>query len=140
MAGAGIDISQSQAERSHMKRWLSLLMLLGALLGLLGQEAAFAHVMPVEKAMQTATVAQMSADCAEMMGLAKQTTQPEAPCQGMTPDCIAKMGCAVPLALIPPLPFEAGPQFRAVTPPQTPVVPLVGRDTSPEPEPPARLG
>jgi hypothetical protein len=123
-----------------VKRWLSLLLLLGALLGLLGQEAAFAHVMPVDKAEQTATAAQMSADCAEMMGLAKQTPQPEEPCQGMTPDCIAKMGCAVPLALIPPLTFDAVPQFRAAAPPQTPVAALVGRDTGPEPEPPARLG
>lgn len=123
-----------------MKRWFTLLMLLGALLGLLGQEAAFAHVMPVEKAEQTATAAQMNADCAEMMGLAKQSPQPEAPCQGMTPDCIAKMGCAVPLALIPPLTFDLVQQFRAAAPLQAPVAPLVGRDTGPEPEPPARLG
>lgn len=123
-----------------MKRWFSLALLLGALFGLLGQEAAFAHVMPVEKAEQTATAAQMNADCAEMMGLAKQSPQPEAPCQGMTPDCIAKMGCAVPLALIPPLAFDLVPQFRAAAPSQTPVAPLVGRDTGPEPEPPARLG
>ncbi|MGE3689752.1 MAG: hypothetical protein AB7F98_00065 [Novosphingobium sp.] len=120
-----------------MKRWFTLALLLGALLGLLGQEAAFARVMPVEK---TATSAQMNADCAEMMGLAKQSPQPEAPCQGMTPDCIAKMGCAVPLALIPPLAFDLVPQFRAAAPLQTPVAPLVGRDTGPEPEPPARLG
>lgn len=124
-----------------MKRWFSLALLLGALLGLLGQEAAFAHVMSVEKAEQTAMPAQMNADCAEMMGLAKQQPQPEKqPCQGMTPDCIAKMGCAVPMALIPPLAFDLVPQFRAAAPLQTPVAPLVGRDTGPEPEPPARLG
>lgn len=122
-----------------MKRWFSLALLMGALLGLLGQEAAFAHVMPVEKAEQTATTAQMNADCAEMMGLAKP--QPEKqPCQGMTPDCVAKMGCAVPLALIPPLAVDLVPQFRAAVPLQVPVAPLVGRDTSPEPEPPTRLG
>lgn len=116
-------------------------MLAGALLGLLGQEAAFAHVMPVAKAEQVATPAgPMSADCAEMMGLAKQAQQPEKPCQGMTPDCIAKMGCAVPLALIPPLAFATAPLFRAAAPPQMPVAPLIGRDTGPEPEPPARLG
>lgn len=124
-----------------MKCWFSLALLIGALLGLLVQEAAFAHVMPVEKAEQTATVAQMNADCAEMMGLAKPQPQPEKqPCQGMTPECIAKMGCAVPLALIPPLAFDLVPQFRAAAPLQTPVAPLVGRDTGPEPEPPARLG
>lgn len=123
-----------------MKRWLSLLMLLGALLGLFGQEAAFAHVMPVEKAQQTATAAQMSADCAQMMGLAKKAPQPEKPCEGMTPDCIAKMGCAVPLALLAPFVFDASPQFSAAPPLQLPVAALVGRDTSPELEPPARFG
>ena len=83
-----------------MKRWFSLLLLMGALLGLMGQEAAFARGMPVEQAAQSAAAVQtsaglMSADCAEMMGLAKQKPQPDKPCQGMTPDCMAKMGCAV---------------------------------------------
>lgn len=123
-----------------MKRWFSLLLIMGALLGLLGQEAAFARVMPVAKAEQTVAAAQMSAECAEMMGLAKQKPQPEKPCQGMTPDCIAKMGCAVPLALLPSLASSVSREFRAVTPPQMPVAPLVGRNTGPEPEPPTRLG
>ncbi|QCI92372.1 hypothetical protein [Novosphingobium sp. EMRT-2] len=124
-----------------MKRLLSLLLLAGALLGLLGQEVAFANVMPVAKVEQvSAPAAQMSAGCAEMMGLTKQVQQPEKPCQGMTPDCVAKMGCAVTAALIPPLAFTATPQLRAAAPPQMPVAPLIGRDTGPEPEPPARLG
>lgn len=123
-----------------MKRWFSLLLLLGALLGLLGQEAAFARVMPVAKAEQTVAAAQMSAECAEMMALAKQKPQPEKPCQGMTPDCIAQMGCSVPLALLPPLTSGISREFRAATPLHMPVVPLVGRDTGPEPEPPTHLG
>lgn len=123
-----------------VKRWFSLLLLMGALLGLVGQEAAIARVMSAQKAEQTATFLQMSPECAEIMGLAKQAPQPEKPCQGVTPDCIAKMGCAVPVALIPPLAFDAMPQFRGSTPPQMPVARLVGRDTGPEPEPPARLG
>jgi len=123
-----------------MKRWLSLLLVLGALLGLMGQEAAFAHVMPVQKAEQPAAAAQMSADCAQMMGLTKQQPKSDEPCQGMTPDCIAKMGCAVPLALVPPLVSGAAPQFRAMIPDIAPASPLVGRNFGPEPEPPARLG
>lgn len=123
-----------------MKRWFSLLMLVGALLGLLSQEAAFAHVTPVAKAEQTVAASQMSPECAEMMGLAKQKPQPEKPCQGMTPDCIAKMGCALPLALLPPLAPGVSQKFRAAIPPQMPVSPLVGRDTGPEPEPPTHLG
>jgi hypothetical protein len=123
-----------------VKRWFSLLLLVGALFGLVGQEAAFAHVMPAQNAEQAVSTTQMSADCAQMMGLAKQAPQPEKPCQGMTPDCVAKMGCAVPLALIPHLASDAVPQLRAAAPPQMPVAKLVGRDTGPEPEPPARLG
>ncbi|MGD9471187.1 MAG: hypothetical protein AB7G24_05485 [Novosphingobium sp.] len=136
-----IDFNDAYSDKHPVKRWLSILMLAGVLLGLLGQEAAFARGMLAAKAGPvSATATQMSADCAEMMALAKQVPQPEAPCQGMTPDCIAKMGCAVPLALIPPLAFDLVLQFRAATPLQAPVAPLVGRDTGPEPEPPARLG
>lgn len=123
-----------------MRRWLSLLMLLGALLGLMGQEAAFAHVMPAQQTGQVAAAMPMSPDCAKMMGLSKQAPQPAKPCEGMTPDCIAKMGCAVSLALVPPLAFNAAPEFRALPPGLTPAPPLVGRDFGPEPEPPAHLG
>ena len=124
-----------------MKRWLSLALLCGALLGLMGQETAFARVMPVAKLEQVAAAAQMSPECAEMMGLAKPQPQPEKhPCQGMTPDCIAKMGCAVSLALIPPLTVAMLGEHRASTPPRMPVARLVGRDTGPELEPPALLG
>lgn len=115
-------------------------MLAGALLGLLGQEAAFAQMLPIGKTDHVAASAPMSPECAEMMGLAKQAQQPEKPCQGMTPDCIAKMGCAVSLALIPPLGFDLAPQFRDATPPQVPVAPLIGCESGPEPHPPARLG
>ena len=123
-----------------MKRWLSLLMLAGALLGLLGQEAAFARMTPVEKAAQVAAAGQMPPDCAQMMGLAKRKPQSDQPCQGMTPDCVAKMGCAVPLALLPPLVSASTPAFRTMLPGAIPASPLVGRNFGPEPEPPAHLG
>ena len=114
---------------------------MGALLGLLGQEAAFAHVMPVEKAEQTATVTQMNADCAEMMGLAKPQPQPEKqPCQGMTPDCIAKMGCALPLAVATPATVLAASDHSAAPADQLPVSRLRGRTFGPEPDPPLFLG
>ena len=123
-----------------MKRWFSLLLLMGALLGLMGQEAAFARVMPVATAESTVAASQMSADCAEMMGLAQQKPQPDKPCQGMTPDCVAKMGCAVAVALIPPFLSAAPTENHLSAPLQMPVAVLVGRETSPEPHPPARLG
>lgn len=123
-----------------MQRWFSLLMLVGALLGLMGQEAAFANVLSAQKVEQVTATAQMSPECAQMMGLAQQKPQSDQPCNGMTPECIAKMGCAVPLALLPPFASGVSREFREDTPPQMPVSPLLGRDTGPEPEPPARLG
>jgi len=124
-----------------MKRWFSLALLLAALLGLIGQEAAFARAMPVEQADQTVAAPEMSAECAEMMGLTKPQPQPEKqPCKGMTPDCIAKMGCAVPVALIPRAMIAPPIQLHTSTPPQSPVVRLVGRNTGPEPDPPTILG
>jgi len=123
-----------------VKRWFSLLLLMGALLGLMAQEAAFAHVMPVEKAEQMVVAPQMSPECAEMMGLAKQKPPSGKPCEGMTPDCIAKMGCAVSVALLPPLASDTAPKFRTAVPRIAPVSPLAGRNIGPEPEPPARLG
>lgn len=121
-----------------MKRRLSLLLLIGALLGLLGQEMAFAGVVPVEKIEQAA--AAMSPECAEMMGLSKQTSESEKPCQGMTPECIAKMGCAVPVALVPPLLVARPSEYRGSNPKQAVVSPLSGRETPPEHHPPTRLG
>lgn len=139
-SGPRIDSTQSQAERSRVKRWVSLLLLVAALIGLMGQEAAFAHVVPVEKAEQAIAVTQMSPECAEMMGLSKQKPQSGKPCEGMTPDCIAKMGCAVSVALLPHLASDSAPEFREMIPGPAPVAPLVGRNFGPEPEPPARLG
>ena len=127
-----------------MKRWFSLLLLIGAILGLMGQEAAFARAMPSAQARQTAAaqtdVDQMSPDCAEMMRLVQPPPQSDIPCQGMTPDCVAKMGCAVPVAVIPPLPGAAPTRYRLLAPCQMPVARLVGREISPETHPPASLG
>ena len=116
-------------------------MLAGALFGLLGQEAAYAGGLPLaSKEPVSIAAAQMSPECADAMGLAKQAQLPDEPCQGMTPDCIAKMGCAVPAALLPLLAFDASLQLRAALPSVLPVASLVGRETAPDPDPPSRLG
>ena len=128
----------------NMIRWFSLLLLFGAMLGLIGQEAAFARAMPSAQAGQAAAaqtdVDQMSPECAEMMRLAPQPPQSDIPCQGMTPDCVAKMGCAVPVAVIPPLLGAAPTRYRLLAPCQMPVARLVGREIRPETHPPADLG
>lgn len=123
-----------------MIRWFSLLLLVGALFGLLGQEAAFAQTIFAKRAAQTVTAVQMPPECAAMMELAKPPPQPDMPCPGMTRDCAAKMGCAVTLAVFEPFTLSSAPQLRAAAPPRAPVSPLIGRDTGPEPEPPAHFG
>ena len=124
-----------------MTRWLSLLLLIGALLGLVGQEAAFANAIPVERGAQTIAASQMDADCAEMMGINKQPVQPDEPCQGMTPDCIAKMGCTAVAMVAVPQPTVAGRFTHGALPPsRSSIAALAGRETGPEPHPPSRLG
>ena len=124
-----------------MKRWLSLLLLISAMLGLIGQETAFASVGPRDQGAQTIAASQMTADCAEMMGLAKQPVQSDEPCQGMTPDCIAKMGCTAVAMVAVPQPTVAGRFTHGALPPsRSSIAALAGRETGPEPHPPSRLG
>ena len=138
---ARIDFEQTPRDKPLvMNRWFSLLILAAALLGLLGQEAAFARTIATKPASAAVAAAQMTPECAAMMELAQQPQQPTMPCEGMTPDCAAKMGCTVALALFEPLDFNPSPQIRADLPTLLPVAPLIGRDTGPEPEPPALLG
>lgn len=122
-----------------MKRWLPLLLLLGAVLGLMGQEAALAQALPVAPTAPASAAVAMDSDCAEMMAAAKKE-QPDQPCRGLTFDCIAKMGCAVPFALLPAPAPDASPLVRAALPAQAPAALLVGRDSGPEPHPPTILG
>ena len=120
-----------------MKRALQLLLILGAVLGLFGQQAAFAA--SARAPLTPAAVSQMSADCMEMM----QKQQPEPaqnPCKGPTLDCIAMMGCIVPIVLKEPAVPLTAPQFISMPAfwPATSV--LVGNEPPPEQHPPSILG
>lgn len=119
-----------------MKRTLHLLLVLGALLGLFGQAAAFA-VGPRAPAAPVAA-STMDADCMEMM---KKAPQPaEKPCKGLTLDCIAAMGCVVPIVLREPPAPTAAPEI-VPTPTYWPALAvLVGNDLKPEIHPPNTLG
>ena len=118
-----------------MKRTLHLLLLLGALIGLFGQATAYAAgprgpIAPM-------AVSQMDGNCMEMM----QKQQPtEKPCKGLTLDCIAAMGCVVPIVLRDAGTFSLTPQIFSLQAfwPATTV--LVGSDLAPEPPPPTILG
>jgi hypothetical protein len=117
-----------------MKRMLALMLLVGAIFGLLGQQtAAAAASMP---AIRLSSV-NMSADCMEMMG-AHKPDPAKKPCNGMTLDCILAMGCAVPLmretlAPIPRVQVPARQYFWGTT------AKLVGSDRPPEIHPPTIL-
>jgi len=112
------------------------MLLLGALLGLLAQEAAFASAPTIP--MPEISASGMSPDCAEMMGI--DTSQDKTPCAGLTLDCIAKMGCALPPAVVSSaMPLAVDAHIRGVLNP-LPVRRLAGRTIGPEPDPPSRLG
>jgi hypothetical protein len=105
-------------------------------MGLFGQAAAYAS----GPSMMSAPTAMsgMSADCMKMMAQKQQPAQK--PCRGMTLECIAAMGCVVPIALqdVAPLPASLEPAKVLAFWPTTTV--LRGSDLTPEPEPPTFLG
>lgn len=136
---AVVDRGRPQVEIERMKRWLCLLFAFAALFGLLGQEAALANASPTIPSEQVAAASQMDPGCAEMMGLAKQPEPPK-PCQGMTFDCIAKMGCTTTAALLPDRALDAPMAFRDIVPYSRLISALHGRDIGPEPDPPTILG
>lgn len=119
-----------------MKRVLQLLLLLGAMIGLVGQAAAYSSVSIAVAAPMA--VAGMNADCMQTMA---QDQQPaDKPCKGLTLDCIAAMGCIVPMVLrdAPTVPSSSvlhqTMQFWTTT------TSLHGSNLKPEPEPPTILG
>jgi hypothetical protein len=124
-----------------VNRALSLLLLLGALIGLFGQAVAYASVqsaMPAQMTMSGIADSGMSEDCMKMM--AQQQQPKQKPCKGMTLACIAAMGCLVPMAVRNDAPALAA---RPADPslafwPATTV--LRGSEIAPEPEPPTLLG
>lgn len=114
---------------------LALLLLMGAMFGLLGEQtAAAATTMPVT----AASAATMGADCMEMMG-EPQPQPARKPCNGLTLDCIFAMGCAVPLMREPLAPVGEAPALRPQPFWITTTI-LAGTDLAPEPHPPSLLG
>ncbi len=77
--------------------WSRLLIVVLALFGLVGQTAVYAMAPVAAPAVASIEVAAPTMDCAGM-------TMPDGetmPCEGITLDCIAKMGCIAPPALTP---------------------------------------
>ncbi|MCP1471968.1 hypothetical protein J3E64_003683 [Sphingobium sp. OAS761] len=119
-----------------MKRVLHLFLLLGAFIGLMGQVAAYASVAAPPAAPMA--MAGMSADC--MKGMAQEQQPSGKPCKGLTLDCIASMGCVVPMVLRDAPPVPAAPLPHQAMAFWTTATILHGSDLTPEPEPPTILG
>lgn len=117
-----------------MKGHLSLLLLLGALLGLFGQQAAYAGGPALAPKMEASHAMPSGMDCAGMEGMPKAVH--EQPCKGLTLACIAQMGCMIPMTIQDRLPLTAprvplpAVAYRVVD------APLAGRDLMPELQPP----
>lgn len=120
-----------------MMRMVHLVLLFSAILGLFGQGAAFAVGPSVASYSSTIATAKMSPDCAEMMTGAVPN---KAPCEGMTLDCIALMGCTIPIlaqddARLADLVKPAVVLVISMSLPK-----LIGRKIAPEIHPPSYLG
>lgn len=115
---------------------LHLFLLLGALVGLMGQAAAYT-VVPAAVSAPMAT-AGISSDC--MRAMAQEQQPSGQPCKGLTLDCIASMGCVVPMVLRDAPPVPASPVPHQAMAFWTTTTILYGSDLTPEPEPPTILG
>src|SRR3546814_14672266 len=127
-----VDVVSDKDHYLIVSRWLSLLLLFGAMVVLWAHEVAFASAPAMSSAAVTAS--QMSDGCAEMMKAA--TSQGDKPCKGLTLDCIAKMGCSIPSAVISmALPLAEQSHSPGLLDPLR-IRRLHGRTLGPEPDPP----
>ena len=122
-----------------MKSLFRLFLLLGAMFGLAGQSMAFASN-PCATMQQEKTIAVPMAgmpDCA--MGEHKSDNG-QAPCKDMTPGCLAMTGCVALVAVDAASPSDNSALVITVRSlwPATRV--LLGRDITPDPDPPSLLG
>lgn len=128
-----LEIRSILCWKDVVKRMFAFFLLMSVVFGLSAQEIAFAAA-PVG---QVATSAVQSATDCDTMSLPKAAA--DIPCTGMTADCIAKMGCALPVAIVPPMAFAAPRPYLALAPPVKISPALANRTLGPEPEPPTYL-
>jgi hypothetical protein len=115
-----------------MKRAFALLLLFGAMLGLFGQEMAFASSLQHAKASSHSV---MMPGCT--MPMAQRSDSK--PCKGLTLECIAAMGCTIPLAQADEVSVVAPVVMVRIAPVEVATKRLTGLHVLPEPEPPHRL-
>ncbi|MES2290917.1 MAG: hypothetical protein V4530_14375 [Pseudomonadota bacterium] len=101
----------------------------------MGQAAAYASAPVVVSTPMAMSV--MNADCMKTMA---QQQPAGKPCKGLTLDCIAAMGCVLPIVLRDAPPVPVSPEALGVMVFWNTTAPLHGSDLTPEPEPPTILG
>ena len=121
-----------------MKRFLASLLLIGALIGLFGAELAYAHGASAVASAPAKAMA-MDADCMAMMAN-QQPAPKEKPCKGLTLDCIAAMGCVVPLMATELTGSLAAPHIHGKLNFWSATTVLAGKNFAPDPDPPMNLG
>lgn len=121
-----------------LKSRFAFLLLLGALYGLLGLQAAYAMGPAASPTMMAANHSTSAGnDCADMA--AQKQGKTNAPCKGLTLDCVAQMGCVVSMTIagVPPVldhaPLRSELDFWPA------VAVLTGGTILPEPHPPSIL-
>lgn len=117
-----------------LKTRLSLLLLMGALLGLFGQGMAYASGPAITPKVAATHAMPSGIDCPDMASAHKRS--PERPCKGLTLACIAQMGCVVPMTFDPERPIAERARVAQLAATWPPAPMLAGREVAPEPEPP----
>jgi hypothetical protein len=130
-----LDRGAAKGQSGTVSRLLRLFLVFGAIIGLLGLEAAFA-IGPSFPTALLSTASAMSPDCAEMM---KQQAPEKAPCKGLTLDCIAKMGCGISIAFGPSFAEPLEPVAHTVLLGSIPAAVMTSRTLLPDKQPPKLL-
>ncbi len=113
-----------------MVRLFRLVLLIAAFAGLMAQPVAFAAVPITPTAL---TQASPMTDCDEMAAMSDNDS---APCEKMTSDCAALMGCAVPPFVASDRTIAAMSGNYAISAIWPAIRALVGRTLIPDPHPP----
>ena len=120
-----------------VKRALSLLLLIGAMIGLLGQTAVYAA--STRPPVASTAIASVDSDC--MSAMHDRQPQPaRKPCNGFTPDCIAAMGCLLPAIVGDRAKPALASDLRLDEAFWPAAASMVGNEVAPEPHPPSLLG
>lgn len=114
-----------------MKALLHLVLMLGALVGLLGQSTATAMAPVARPAIRA--MADMR-DCGNMAGSAMRG---DTPCKKITWRCVAAMGCATAAIAEPAFETRAATRTARLPHVRPVVVAMLGRSVAPELDPPA---